>query len=592
MYSPAKTPLFPASTFSKHFVAAAGMITAALGLTVLTGWYARIPALVQLRPDLVPMQYNAALFLLFSGVGLCAFRWGQLRLAQVLGAMVAVFAGLTLCEDLFSLDLGIDQFLFHSYITTKTLHPGRTSPAAAICLVQIGLALIFMGLRAERKWRPAAIGSLASIVIAVSGAVMVGYIIDLPGTYGWGRFTCIAPHTASCLALLGAGIFVFAWNEGRKINELTPRWLPVPMGLAVLAISLIFTQALARKEAQETAQAVKASAEGVGSIVNVAMEARIRSVQRIARRWDFSSYPSPEAWENYSSDFPDFVSVEWIDPAYIARWTLSRSAGRTGAKQELVLEEKRRTAMRTAREWHEPVITGILQLPQGGSGFVLCVPVYSGGTFQGCVAGLFEVQPLFDRYLPPSFATGYTITISEDGRAFYKRHLTPQPANEDWIFNSTVEQPGATWEVHVWPGPPLARKMDSSIPETLLFAGLFRAVILGLIIYLAQKSSAQARKTSILNHELERALAEVRKLSGMLPICAGCKRIRDDGGYWNEIERYVTQRSEASFSHGICPECAKSFYEEGGLEVPEEILKAVEKHHYDPLPVKMIRDEN
>jgi len=81
-------------------------------------------------------------------------------------------------------------------------------------------------------------------------------------------------------------------------------------------------------------------------------------------------------------------------------------------------------------------------------------------------------------------------------------------------------------------------------------------------------------------------------LSGMLPICAGCKRIRDDGGYWNEIERYVTQRSEASFSHGICPECAKSFYEEGGLEVPEEILKAVEKHHYDPLPVKMIRDEN
>jgi len=145
MYSPAKTPLFPASTFSKHFVAAAGMITAALGLTVLTGWYARIPALVQLRPDLVPMQYNAALFLLFSGVGLCAFRWGQLRLAQVLGAMVAVFAGLTLCEDLFSLDLGIDQFLFHSYITTKTLHPGRTSPAAAICLVQIGLALIFRG---------------------------------------------------------------------------------------------------------------------------------------------------------------------------------------------------------------------------------------------------------------------------------------------------------------------------------------------------------------------------------------------------------------------------------------------------------------
>ena len=61
--------------------------------------------------------------------------------------------------------------------------------------------------------------------------------------------------------------------------------------------------------------------------------------------------------------------------------------------------------------------------------------------------------------------------------------------------------------------------------------------------------------------ELEDALAKVKTLSGMLPICASCKKIRDDKGYWMQIESYVRDHSEAEFSHGVCPECAKKWIE-------------------------------
>lgn len=64
----------------------------------------------------------------------------------------------------------------------------------------------------------------------------------------------------------------------------------------------------------------------------------------------------------------------------------------------------------------------------------------------------------------------------------------------------------------------------------------------------------------ILIGELKDALANVKKLSGFLPICASCKKIRDDGGYWNQIEAYIRDHSEAEFSHGICPECAARLY--------------------------------
>ncbi len=62
--------------------------------------------------------------------------------------------------------------------------------------------------------------------------------------------------------------------------------------------------------------------------------------------------------------------------------------------------------------------------------------------------------------------------------------------------------------------------------------------------------------------ELQKALAQVKTLSGLLPICAGCKQIRDDHGYWSQIESYISQHSDAQFSHGLCPDCAQKYFPE------------------------------
>ncbi|HXH72487.1 MAG TPA: hypothetical protein VNI58_06725 [Mariprofundaceae bacterium] len=64
------------------------------------------------------------------------------------------------------------------------------------------------------------------------------------------------------------------------------------------------------------------------------------------------------------------------------------------------------------------------------------------------------------------------------------------------------------------------------------------------------------------NRQLEAALAEVRELRGLLPICSSCKKIRDDQGYWNHIESYISAHSRAEFTHSICPDCATKLYGE------------------------------
>jgi PAS domain S-box-containing protein len=63
-----------------------------------------------------------------------------------------------------------------------------------------------------------------------------------------------------------------------------------------------------------------------------------------------------------------------------------------------------------------------------------------------------------------------------------------------------------------------------------------------------------------LTYDLQDALTKIKRLRGLLPICASCKKIRDDKGYWNQLETYIQEHSEAEFSHGFCPECMKKLY--------------------------------
>lgn len=66
--------------------------------------------------------------------------------------------------------------------------------------------------------------------------------------------------------------------------------------------------------------------------------------------------------------------------------------------------------------------------------------------------------------------------------------------------------------------------------------------------------------------ELQSALGDIKTLSGLLPICSSCKKIRDDGGYWNQIEVFIREHSDAEFSHSVCPECIEQLYP--GLHIP------------------------
>lgn len=104
--------------------------------------------------------------------------------------------------------------------------------------------------------------------------------------------------------------------------------------------------------------------------------------------------------------------------------------------------------------------------------------------------------------------------------------------------------------------PDLSFELLGLVTSLLMLTGV---ILIAPLFETVKQAEENQRK---LVNELKDALVNVKTLSGMLPICASCKKIRDDKGYWKQIETYISGHSEVLFSHGLCPDCAKKAYQE------------------------------
>jgi YesN/AraC family two-component response regulator len=145
----------------------------------------------------------------------------------------------------------------------------------------------------------------------------------------------------------------------------------------------------------------------------------------------------------------------------------------------------------------------------------------------------------------------------EAARLIYESRPTPVVVLTAYETSTLVEQASRAGVGAYLVKPPNARELERAITIAL-------ARFEDMLELQRLNTELQLRYTEkeALVSELQAALAKVKLLSGLLPICASCKKIRDDQGYWTQIEVYIRDHSEAEFSHGICPTCAKTLYPE------------------------------
>jgi DNA-binding response OmpR family regulator len=178
---------------------------------------------------------------------------------------------------------------------------------------------------------------------------------------------------------------------------------------------------------------------------------------------------------------------------------------------------------------------------------------------------------------------GYEVTAAEDGQTAFETLLAPNPpqiALLDWemprldgihVCRAIRSLPSRRYTyiimVTARDGAPdvldaFAAGVDDFLSKPVDAAQLFARLRCGERV-LASEERSVARIA-----DLERALDEVRQLQRLLPICMYCKKVRDDGDYWQEIDAYIHTQTGTDFSHGICPACAETLLKGGRADDP------------------------
>src|SRR6185295_2557932 len=228
------------TSWPTYFAAGSAVCAVALGVVVLAGWFFHLPALIQIRPHLLPMPRNAAAGFVLCGLALLSI---AIRGPRWLVLVCAGFAGtlsvLTILEFAFRVNLGVDELLGPSYISLPASRPGRMSPAGAVCFTLCCLALL-VAARRNRSPRAALSMGLSGSIIAAAGLVAtMGAALGSSDTFGWGDLARGAPHAGAGLCALGLGMMAWAWQADMEAGG-SPRWLPisVTVGIATAVVGL------------------------------------------------------------------------------------------------------------------------------------------------------------------------------------------------------------------------------------------------------------------------------------------------------------------------------------------------------------------
>ena len=499
---------------------AASWSAIALGGAVLAGWHAHLTALLQVLPNFAPMQYNTALCFALGGAGhllLISRRW---RLAFAAGGILLLLAVTTLAQYVFDASLGIDQLFVQAYLTAQTSHPGRMSPVTAICFTLTGTALLLQNSRLPDDARTLAAVLCSSLVFALSVAALFGYATGLVWTYAVGSLTRMAVHTAAGFAVISLGSIAWIWHEKKQEGLARAYWLPLPIGVAVAVATLVLWQALVNQNTDQIRQETRLAAKILRSQVDQELETRLQGLVRMAKRWE-SRHGTPRAeWEAdsalYVSQISGYQAIEWVDPTFHVRWIVPLKGNEAAQDLNIAFEPKRKAAAEAARDQGTVVVSHVIDLAQGGKGFLVQVPMFERDRFAGFIVGVFRIRGIFDEMFKGGGIVRYRITIFDGPDEIFSNDIDKKTGNQAYGQEFNLLFHGVIWRFIIEPEPSLVAQDTSALPEVILSSGLMLSVLLIFIVYMTQLAWTREKMIERTNRDLTREIGERKEKESAL----------------------------------------------------------------------------
>jgi PAS domain S-box-containing protein len=293
-------------------------------------------------------------------------------------------------------------------------------------------------------------------------------------------------------------------DEFKPVNLFSKRILiPILVGIMVaIAVSILWQQLLI-KEQNQIEKLVQQQAIAVKTELTNQITTRILTLQRMKKRWEMRGGIPRAEWEadvaQHIKDFAGYQSIQWVDPSLQSRWIVPQTGHELTKIPDINQELKRRTTLKTSRDYQQIIVSETINLVEGGKGFLISVPLFSKGELDGFIVGVLEIQSLLDGVL--FIPEGYKIAIWENQDLIYANH-SQLLVQVRWKQEVSLNVYGVNWRVQVYPTSELLTDLLSPVPNILLIAGLLIAGMLAFSTYLSQSAKLKNYQIATQNQEL------------------------------------------------------------------------------------------
>lgn len=472
----------------------------------LVGWIFHISVLTRLSPSFLPTQFNSALCFLLYGAGLWALNGQRSGIARGLGVAIAAIGLLNLFERVTNIGLGIDT-LSGFYITGPGVaHPGRIASSTTIAILSLGMALILFARGDLTERRSAVLAALGSIVLAIGLGGFLAFAARLQSASGWVGFTQIGfPSAALCL-FAGTNVLL----NLRSRFKASAIWLPIPLGVGLLALLVTLTNALSADQDAAFSNRTQMAALTFAQESQLEMTEMFAALDRMANRWNVAGGTPDTVWDadtaTYLAGYPGLGSIIWANPdGRIARIARAHRPG-ANARQigDRILTDARLEAARNATRLRRAQVTRALSLRNGGEGFAYINPLFREDVDDGYQVATIGVKGLFGNVLKRTDASQFGFAILEDGKAIYASTKAAESGSR-WTRGATLAMQNNRWRIIVTPTEAFLANGRSNLPGIFFVVGLVFILLTTASLFFALRSRHTANVLQLREHELERS---------------------------------------------------------------------------------------
>jgi sigma-B regulation protein RsbU (phosphoserine phosphatase) len=593
-----------------------GFAVSFIGLLGLCGWVTGVRELASVRAIYLPMSPDTSLvFIVLGLIVILTYRrqysrWSKIFIS-IIAVVISIYGLLKFVEYFANADLTLENILFPVTERIGTFSIKRMSPLAGILFFFSGIALQLKVFLENRQKLSNLIGIFGMITLTIGFTATVGYLFGTPLYYG-GIIIPLAAPTAIGFLLLGCGLMAIAGTDSIFIrpfigSSANIKLIRVLLPLVVLAILI---QGFLYEKLFTVLGINQALFSAMLSLIFAAITAGIvlQLSRVIFREADIAEIERKKAEEinlqlaSIIESSEDAIIGKTMD-GIITSWNTGAEKMYGYTKEQAInqpisiiippdLQYEMIQILEKIRVGQHIDHYETVRVRKDGTKINVSISISSMCDGKGILIGASSIaRDISERkrtdeelrklsraveqspasivitdtkgaieYVNPKFVqiTGYSLeeAIGKNPRILksgekpskeYKQLWDMINSGNEWHgeFHNKKKNGELYWESAV----------ISSITDVQSIVTHFLAVKEDI----TQRKEAEAEREKLII-ELQQALADVKTLGGLIPICSSCKKIRDDQGYWNILEAYLMKHSDAKFTHGMCPECMAELY--------------------------------